>query len=62
MSQNNFVIDVVMTLRWTDKRVAKLIPEGIKIALNIWVVSKDIKSLRTRSWKLKIASDIVLDM
>jgi hypothetical protein len=26
---NTFVMDVVMTLRWTDKRVTKLIPKGL---------------------------------
>jgi len=30
LSNNNFVIDVVMTLKWTDKRVAALIPEGME--------------------------------
>ena len=27
---NNFVIDVVMTLKWMDKRVAALIPKGLE--------------------------------
>jgi len=29
LKANNFVIDVVMTLKWIDKRVALLIPEGV---------------------------------
>jgi len=28
LKRNDFMIDIVMTLKWTDKRVIKLIPEG----------------------------------
>jgi len=30
VKNNNFAIDVVMTLKWEDKRVAKLIPDGLE--------------------------------